>query len=364
MPVIVPSMSRALLWAGSFVVLQTVASRAVAAQSDRQSVSGRDVAIYNVAGRVRVESGSGSDVTVEITRGGRDASQLRIANGEVRGRNTLRVIYPLDDDIVYRGNSDSRGRYSSDLNIDRDGTWGNNYRGFSRSDRVRVKSSGSGTEAWADLVVRVPSGKTVSVYLAVGELEANRVDADLRLDVSAARVTATGTRGRLSIDAGSGGVEVRDASGAVVSIDNGSGGVSLSNVQSDQCSIDTGSGGVSGSGVRCEMLSVDVGSGSVRLDDVRSTDAKVDAGSGGVTMGFVNSPKSLSIESGSGTVTVGLPSNLSADVSVETGSGGITSDFAVRTTRVARDELRGTIGDGAGRIRIETGSGSVRLRKN
>jgi hypothetical protein len=53
-----------------------------------------------------------------------------------------------------------------------------------------------------------------------------------------------------------------------------------------------------------------------------------------------------------------------ADLVVETGSGRITTDFAVKTTRVQRDELRGTIGDGSSRIRVESGSGSVRLRKN
>ena len=38
--------------------------------TERRAVGGNAVAIYNLAGRVRVEGGAGSDVVVEITRGG------------------------------------------------------------------------------------------------------------------------------------------------------------------------------------------------------------------------------------------------------------------------------------------------------
>jgi hypothetical protein len=59
-----------------------------------------------------------------------------------------------------------------------------------------------------------------------------------------------------------------------------------------------------------------------------------------------------------------MPAAQGAEVDIETGSGGIDSDFAVETTRVGRNHLRGRIGDGRGRIKIESGSGSVRLIKN
>src|SRR5207249_2960957 len=66
----------------------------------RHTISGDDIAIYNLAGVMRVEGGSGPGVAVELTRGGRDAGKLRVETGPVRGRETLRVIYP-DDAIVY-----------------------------------------------------------------------------------------------------------------------------------------------------------------------------------------------------------------------------------------------------------------------
>src|SRR3989454_9763559 len=95
---------RAVLLAGLAV---GALGRAAGAQAtERKTVPGADVAIYNLAGVLRLEQGSGADVAVEITRGGGDAAKLRIETGEIRGRQTLRVMYP-DDDIVY----DALGRW-------------------------------------------------------------------------------------------------------------------------------------------------------------------------------------------------------------------------------------------------------------
>ena len=67
------------------------------AAQERKTIPGPDVAIYNLAGIMKLEAGSGADVAVEIARGGRDGGKLTVATGEIRGRQTLRVIYPEDD---------------------------------------------------------------------------------------------------------------------------------------------------------------------------------------------------------------------------------------------------------------------------
>lgn len=338
----------------------------VAAQSERRTLSGNEVSVYNVAGEVTVESGSGSDVVVEVRRGGRDADRLRVEVGQIRGRNTLRVVYPRGDDIVYTPRDGDRGRgwgssWNTEMSLDDDGTWGESR--WDDRRRIRVKSSGSGTEAWADIRILVPSGRSLDVNLGVGRLDARGVDANLRLDASAARINVSGTRGDLVIDAGSGGVELRDVNASALDVDNGSGGITFSNVTGRTCNIDTGSGGVRGDGIECDDVKVNTGSGSVQLADVRSSATEVETGSGGVRIDLLRAPRSLRVDAGSGGVTVSMPANTGAEVDIETGSGGINTDFGLETDRYERNRLRGRIGNGSGRINIETGSGSVRLIK-
>ena len=86
--------------------------------------------------------------------GGDDASRLSVEVGEVRGRMALRVMYPSDE-IVY--DMENRGRYNTQVRVRDDGTFG----GGNGGDRVRIRSSGSGMEAHADLRIEIPAGADV-----------------------------------------------------------------------------------------------------------------------------------------------------------------------------------------------------------
>src|ERR1041385_5428933 len=293
-------------------------------QPERRTLAGDHVAIYNLAGVMRLERGTGTDVVVELTRGGRDAGKLQVATGPIRGRETLRIIYP-DDEIVYH----ELGHGSNTtLHVRDDGTFNDrDERGGRWSDegrRVRISASGGGLEAHADARIAIPPGKRVEVYLAVGQAFASNVDGNLRVDVAAANVTVDHAKGSLLVD--------------------------------------TGSGDVTADRVVADVLMIDTGSGEVTASSVRANDVKIDTGSGNVRLDLLADLRALDVDTGSGDVTINVPADLGAEVDIETGSGDIDlQNVTVRTTRLERDHLTGEIGDGKGRIRIETGSGGVRL---
>jgi DUF4097 and DUF4098 domain-containing protein YvlB len=327
-------------------------------QTDHRSLSGERVAVYNLAGRVRVQAATGTQVTVDVTRGGHDASKLRIETGEVRGWQTVRVVY-ASDRIVY---SDMRSRGRTQMHVNSDGTFDDDRDSDDRG-RVEIRSSGDGLEAHADVVIGVPKGQRLAVHWGVGDATVSNVDGDIRVGVAAANVTSEHTRGRLLLDTGSGTVSVTDANGEV-KLDTGSGSVNIDGVHGETLDVDTGSGSVRGGGIDTKMLKVDVGSGGLSLEHISTPRVRVDAGSGRTDLGFSKPVEDLSVDAGSGGVTIRLPATQGADVDIETGSGGIDSDFAVQTSRLSRDHLRGQIGDGRGRIKIESGSGGIRLIKN
>ncbi|HEX8243108.1 MAG TPA: hypothetical protein VF541_06425, partial [Longimicrobium sp.] len=203
---------------------------------ERYTLEGSQVAVYNLAGQMRVEPGSGSAVVVELTRGGEDARELSIRRGEANGFRHLAVVYP-GDRVVYA----PLGRWSNTtVDVGSDGTFGGE-RGIFGRHRVTIHGSGSGTRAWADTRVLVPAGRTVAVHLAAGRVDVTNVNGDLRVRGHAAAIHATGTRGTLNLDTGSGGIEVTDAEGDL-RLDTGSGGVRVTNVRASGLNIDTGSG--------------------------------------------------------------------------------------------------------------------------
>ncbi len=323
---------------------------------ERHALRDDRVAVYNLVGEMRVEAGSGREVVVEVTRGGNDARELRVERGRVGDAETVRVIYP-EGRIVYP----AMGRGSqTQLTVRRDGTFGGGW--SVGGDRVTIAGSGSGTEAWADVRVRVPSGQTVAVHQAVGRVYVSNVQGTLRVHGASATVRAEGTRGDLGVDVGSGSVEVTGANG-ILNVDTGSGGVRLNGVRGSRLIVDTGSGGVTAADVAVEDVRVDVGSGSVRLDGVRARDLVVDTGSGSVNVALATDARNVKIDTGSGGVTMSVPDGYGADVEIDTGSGGIDVDVPMTARTLRRSRLTGRIGDGDGRLTIDTGSGGVRIRR-
>jgi hypothetical protein len=352
-----------VLAAGALTVFSLSFPAATAGQQTEDfTLSGDQVAIYNIAGNVTIEDGGGSAVLVEVRRLGSDAANLRVETGlldveQFRGQaQTLRVIYP-EDRVIYRG--ESRG--SSELRVAEDGTFYNDR--ARRGRKLRVRDEGSGMEAHADLRIRVPSGKRVMLALALGQVEVTNVDGDLWVNVGSANITTHNTSGYLDLDTGSGNIEVDGAQGDV-NFDTGSGNVHASNVDGTEINIDTGSGNVTGGNLKTSELGVDTGSGNVRLNAVTARDVSVDTGSGNVDLELLSSVERIEVDTGSGDVTLAIPSGFGGAVEIETGSGGITTDLPIEMREFGDDYVRGRIGDGNGRIVVDTGSGSIALRKS
>ena len=348
---------------GAVAVLLSVST--LGAQ-ERFPLRGERVAIYNLVGSIRLEGAAeaGGATTVEVTKRGRDGSRLRVETGEIRNRETLRVIYP-ERRITFGSDRSGLGRWfdRTEIEVDEDGTFGDTGGSrWSGRDHYTISSRSGGFEGYADVVVRLPAGRTVSVHLGAGEAVVSNVNGEVIVDVHAATVTTNNTKGRLTLDTGAGAVHVTDASGSTL-IDSGSGQVEITRVSGQDLTIDSGSGAVTGSDVNVNDLNVDSGSGSIRLRNVTAKQIEIDSGSGSVDLDLAGDVDYLKADTGSGRFVLTVPESLGAEVTIESGRHGLDVDFPMTITRRNDDYVRGTIGDGKGEIRIDTGSGGVRLRR-
>ena len=319
--------------------------------AEKFTLTGDEVAIYNLAGRLQVVAGTGDAVTVEVTRGGADAARLKVATGPYQGRQALRVVYP-EHRIVYP----AIGRGSSTRTEVDDQGYFDDVEGHS----VSITGSGSGFEAHADLKVRMPPGQKLRLYWVVGEVTVTNIEGELFVDHAAGGVAVDGIRGDLTLDTGSGDVRVNRARGDVM-LDTGSGDLAITDMQGGRLALDTGSGSVTVSNVRVDDLSADTGSGAVTLRATAAGEIRLDSGSGPVEVDLAADAKSLVVDTGSGRVTLRLPRGASARFEIETSSGPIDIDVPYEASHVGRHEVRGQFGKGAGTIRIESGSGGVRV---
>ena len=151
---------------------------------------------------------------------------------------------------------------------------------------------------------------------------------------------------------------------ADLTFQTGSGSVVVAGVAGD-VDVDTGSGRVEGRNLTLGELEVDTGSGRIQFSELTATEIRCDTGSGSVRIELLSDVDVLIVATGSGSVAVEVPEDFGAELEVDSGSGRVEVDLPDRVAAVARrDYFRGSVGDGDGRVVIDTGSGGVVIRRD
>jgi DUF4097 and DUF4098 domain-containing protein YvlB len=200
-------------------------------------------------------------------------------------------------------------------------------------DRIKITIS----EQRNGLMIR--TRKPASMNNASVQLEiAVPYDTHLEVRTGAGSVQVAGLGGDVKADSGAGSIEIIN-SGGDVEVETGAGSVTLDRV-AGQIDAHSGTG----------SMEVRGASGPVRLD------------TGAGSIDYEGAPSGeCRFETGTGSITLALPSDLSAEVDLHTGIGTVTVAYDVVGT-VSRQAVRGAIGSGEqASIYAHTGAGSIDL---
>lgn len=172
-----------------------------------------------------------------------------------------------------------------------------------------------------DYDIEAPAESYLKASTGSGELMVDGVGSDAQLHTGSGRIHATGLRGGFSVGTGSGSIYAEQIGDGDVQAGTGSGSIELRNVDG---------------GVRAHT-----GSGSIKVAGKPTGPWRLTTGSGSVEIW-----------------TGGAPFTLDAGC----GSGGIHSDREVAMQgSLGRHHLAGKVDGGGPLVRIETGSGSIRI---
>jgi hypothetical protein len=161
----------------------------------------------------------------------------------------------------------------------------------------------------------------------------------------------------LTAESGSGDVHVSDLSGAA-KLNTGSGSIEASGL-TGQTTLETGSGDIRAELQTPTHVKAQTGSGSIRLKGVAGG-LYAETGSGDIEVQG-QPTDAWKLQSGSGSITMDTgSSHFSLDA--QTGSGSVHSDPAITTHgSLERHHITGDINGGGPTVRVETGSGDIRI---
>ncbi len=299
----VPDRSQWVLkWLAAALLLLAASAPATARQTVRErvdAVADGQVDISNVSGSVVVRGWDRAEVLVTGTVGG-DVETVEV---EVRGTRIVVSIKMPDG---------KRGRV--DVN--------------------------------ADLEVSVPKGSSVDVSVVSASLEVDGVEGALDLGSVSGPVEVTGTPSRIEVDSVSGAVRV-DARTDILRATSVSGLLALGG-RASEVRAQSVSGRVELTTTGAERVEIETVSTAIEIDMDAAPDASIEA------------------SSHSGSVTLRLAEDASAEITASSFSGRIANALgpaAERPRHGPGSHLRFTLGEGEGRIDLESFSGSIRIER-
>lgn len=290
---------------------------------------------FTVAGPVELEINNGSG-RVEIRSG---------QSGEVRVHGDLTVWISYFDN-----NGDHLSEIRNHPPVDQQG------------NLIRVESRGDVfNHVRVDYTIYVPAETEVRANVGSGAIEVNDVQGPVNLQTGSGHIGAHRIHGDAETKTGSGSIELTEI-GSRASAETGSGGVELSHIGGD-IHATSGSGSIRMDRTPSRIVT-HTGSGSINISGAEN-DLRASTGSGSIHIDGNPAPSSYwDIHASSGGITLTVPTDAGFRIHARSGSGSIESDLPVTMEEQAgRHEMRGRIGNGSASVDMQTGSGTIHIRR-
>ena len=215
----------------------------------------------------------------------------------------------------------------------------------------RVKSSwGGNDEKVRDIAAHPPIEQTGNI-VRIGDRHENLHNISIDYEIQAPAES--------SLDAGSGsGNVVDDGVGENAKLNTGSGNIQATGLRGN-FTVATGSGNIYAEQISAGDVKAETGSGSIEVKNIKGS-LRAETGSGGIKAGGApTAPWHLQTGSGGVELWVGdAPVTLDA----ESGSGSIHTDREMLTQgSTDRHHVTGKLNGGGPTVRVETGSGDIRV---
>lgn len=145
-----------------------------------------------------------------------------------------------------------------------------------------------------------------------------------------------------------------------LSLDIGSGNVNIDHLEVNEFTHDGSSGNVKMDTLKTKSSSFDLSSGNLEVNHFTGA-LKADVSSGRFSMQMDKLNDSIEIDLSSGNVNLDLPDNADFNLDGEVSSGNISSDFPLTTNGTDKKSLKGIHGSGKNQINVSVSSGNVQI---
>jgi len=188
---------------------------------------------------------------------------------------------------------------------------------------------------------------TVDARTSDGSIEIKGIKGDTKLKTSDGRITCTRVEaGTLDVHTSDGGIKLEDMNAKTCTARTSDGTITLTTVRADSLDLHTSDGSIRCHGIAAAEMKCRTSDGSVQIECAADAPNVIDA----------------TISTSDGSITFTAPPGLSAVVDASTNDGSVNTALPITVEGKVGKSLRGTIGNGEGRLILKTHDGSIHIR--
>ena len=233
--------------------------------------------------------------------------------------------------------------------------------------------------------ITVPEQTNVECSTSFGAIKLANINGNAKGKTSSGSITAENIKGSAKLDTSFGSINCGDISGGDIKLKTSSGKITLTKAAFGDCDVHTSFGSITSSELTGNSLKLKSNSGSINLTEASSTTTDIFTSFGRITCRQIISAD-LTAKSSSGSIDIACspsappeinanvvtsfgsidfvaPPNFSGQVELATSFGSIKTDLPITITgEVSKKKLTGKIGEGKGKLHLQTNSGSIKIK--
>jgi DUF4097 and DUF4098 domain-containing protein YvlB len=353
---------QAPLAAGSTLVAETTAGSI--------SVAGADVTDCNVVATISARAPTEEEaqqiaeqVNVKLESVGQTLT-VRAEKPHLKNNRSVSVSFKIT--APKQTNAECRSSYGSIELSNLDGS----AKGKTSSGSINVTDIQGPAElntSYGSVTCRNVAGQSIKLKSSSGSLTAENIKGAVLLETSYGSVTCKNiSDGDIKLKSSSGKITLSKASFGDCDAHTSYGSIVTDELKGDSIRLHSDSGSINVTTASASTIGVSTSYGRINCQQITAGDVTARSGSGNIDIACSQlTPAEIAAEVATsyGSIDFTAPPNFSGQVDLKTSYGSIRTDLAVTLTgEISKKHIQGRIGDGKGRLHLETSSGSITIR--
>ena len=230
-----------------------------------------------------------------------------------------------------------------------------------------IQGSAQLDTSYGPVTCRNITGDNIQLKSSSGSIRAENIVGSVNLNTSYGSITCDGiSGGDIKLKTGSGKIKVSKASGGDCDAHTSYGSINVDEIKSGLLKLHSSSGGIYVTEASADTADISTSYGRINCRQLTTTDLTAKSGSGNIDIICSDSTPAeitANVTTSYGSIDFTTPPEFTGRVELATSYGSIRTDLPITISgEISKKKLKGTIGQGNGKLYLKTSSGSVKIR--